>query len=75
MNLGKIWEKISLKRAFLQGFVGGIGWGLGASIGLVIIFWILGWVFSLLGGLPLIGNFIADIVSATQEALKLRQSR
>ena len=72
MNPKQIWEKISLNRIFIQGFVAGIGWGLGATIGAVILFGVLSWVFSLLGGLPLIGNFFADIIAATKDALELR---
>ncbi len=72
MHPRQIWQKISLKRNFVQGFVAGIGWGLGATIGVVVLLWVLGWIFSLLGGLPVIGNFLADVISATKEALELR---
>ena len=75
MHPKQIWEKISLKRSFIQGLVTGVGWGLGATVGIVILLWALGWIFSFLGGLPVIGNFLADVIAATQEALKLRQIR
>ena len=72
MHPKQIWEKISLKRSFIQGLVAGIGWGLGATVGVVILLWVLGWIFSFLGGLPVIGNFFADVISATREALEFR---
>lgn len=68
----QIWEKISLKRTFIQGLVAGVGWGLGVTVGAVILLGVLSWILSLLGGLPLIGSFLADIISATREALELQ---
>lgn len=72
MNPRQVLEKISLKRTFIQGLVAGVGWGLGATVGAVIILWVLSWIFSFIGGLPVIGSFLADIITATQEALMSR---
>jgi hypothetical protein len=62
-----------LQKVFLSGFVGGIGWSLGITVGFSILVFIITQILSILGGLPLVGMWIADVVKATEEAL--RQSR
>lgn len=74
MDPEQVQQKTSLKRIFLQNFIAGIGWGLGATVGVVILLGILSWIISIIGALPIVGNFLADIISTTQEALKLRQT-
>ncbi len=61
------------KERFKDGFVRGLGWAFGVTIGFVIVSTILIFILRLLGGLPLIGKWIANIVDATQEQL-LRRS-
>lgn len=52
-----------------EGFMAGLGWAFGVTIGFVVISTLLVVVFKSLGGLPIIGNFIADIVQETQVQL------
>jgi len=66
-------KKINLPRTFIKGFIGGIGWATGATIGFTILLALLGWFFNRLGGLPLVGNFFASIVEATNQALQARR--
>lgn len=64
-----------LKKSFLQGFVGGLGWSLGATLGFVVIVGLISWVLGLLGGLPIVGDFFANLISTTEQALELRRAR
>jgi len=57
---------------FKEGFWRGFGWSFGATLGLVLISTLGIMILRGLGGLPLIGNFIADLVEATQQALSFR---
>lgn len=57
---------------FKKGFVGGVGWALGVTVGLVLISSLLVVTLNYLGGLPIIGKWIAAIVEATQAAMGKR---
>lgn len=57
---------------FKKGWIGGLGWSFGVTLGFVIISTLLVIFFNILGGLPLIGTFVADIVQTTQQQLKTR---
>ena len=60
----------SSKRELLKrGFYSGIGWAVGVTVGFVIISSILVIVLQKLGGIPLIGSWLASIVDATQSQL------
>jgi hypothetical protein len=52
-----------------EGFFAGLGWAIGVTVGFVIISTVLVFVFQYLGGLPLVGRWVADIVESTQEQL------
>lgn len=52
-----------------EGFIAGLGWAFGVTIGFVIISTIIVAVLRSLGGLPLIGAWIASIVEETQQQL------
>lgn len=52
-----------------EGFMAGIGWSFGVTVGFVIISSVLVLVLRSLGGLPLIGSWIATVVEATQSQL------
>jgi len=52
-----------------EGFFAGLGWAFGVTIGFVILSTLLVLFLKFLGGLPLIGNWIADIIEVTQEQL------
>jgi len=66
-------KKIDLRRVFVKNFVAGIAWGIGASIGLSLIFTVTTAILRWLGGLPIIGNFLADVIEATIKALEIRK--
>lgn len=57
---------------FKKGFVGGMGWALGVTVGLVVISSLLVVLLNYLGGVPIIGKWIAGIVEATQAAMGKR---
>lgn len=63
------------KRAlqFKEGFYRGLGWSFGVTVGLVFISTVGIMLLQQLGGLPIIGQFIADIVEATNKALQFRR--
>lgn len=54
---------------FRQGIMGGIGWAFGVTIGLILISFIFGIILRNVGGFPLIGSVVADIVENTQAEL------
>ena len=66
-------EKVDLKKVFAKNFVAGIAWGVGASIGLSLIFTVATTILRWLGGLPIIGSFLADVIEATVKALEIRK--
>ena len=55
-----------------EGFFAGLGWAFGVTIGFVILSTLLVVFLKFLGGLPLIGSGIANVVEATQEQLLKR---
>ena len=57
---------------FKKGFVQGLGWSFGITIGFVLVSFILVLILQALGGLPLIGKWIASIVEETQLQLLKR---
>jgi hypothetical protein len=57
---------------FKEGLIHGIGWAFGVTIGFVIISTILVLVLRSLGGLPVIGGWVASIVEATLSQLAKR---
>jgi len=65
-------EKDTKRKMFLRGLIAGIGWAFGVTIGFAIISALLVTVFSSLGGLPLIGDWVASVVESTQESLLKR---
>lgn len=65
-------ERIPGKELFRRGFIAGIGWAFGATLGLVIVSTLVVGVLNLLGGLPLIGGFLASLVEETQNQLLFR---
>ena len=65
-------EKKSYGRLFKKGVIRGIGWAFGVTIGFAIISTVLVVVLRGLGGLPLIGDWLASVVEVTQESLLKR---
>ena len=55
-----------------EGFFAGIGWAFGVTIGFVIISTLIVLILRYVGGLPLVGSWIANIVEETQNQLLRR---
>lgn len=55
-----------------EGFYAGLGWAFGVTIGFVIISTLIVSILNALGGLPLIGSWIAAVVETTQQQLLKR---
>ena len=62
----------SLKKMLFHNFLGGIATAMGATVGFAIVIWLVSLILHQLGGLPIVGNFFASIVDATNDALKAR---
>lgn len=60
---------IPYNELFKEGIMAGIGWAIGATIGFVLVSTVLVVVLRQLGGLPLVGKWIASIVEVTQQQL------
>lgn len=58
-----------IKDTLIHNFLGGIAWSLGVTVGIAILAYILSNVVSAVGGVPLIGDWIARVVEATLQAL------
>ncbi len=52
-----------------EGIIKGFFWSIGVTLGFAFVSVLLVLIFNQLGGIPLIGNFIATIVESTQESL------
>lgn len=57
---------------FKHSIIAGIGWAFGVTIGFVMVSTVIVFGLRQLGGLPLIGNWIADVVETTQSQLYSR---
>ena len=60
---------IPYNELFKEGIVAGIGWAFGVTIGFVLVSTILVFILQALGGIPLIGGWIAAVVEETQAQL------
>ena len=65
-------KRLKKRELLKRGFVSGIGWAFGVTIGFVIVSSVLVIMLNKLGGLPVIGDWIADVVETTQEQLLKR---
>ncbi|RJR23737.1 hypothetical protein C4578_03825 [Candidatus Microgenomates bacterium] len=59
-------------KILFKNFLGGLGWAVGATFGFTLFVAIVTFVLRSLGGLPVVGDFFAGIIEATQEALESR---
>lgn len=62
-------EYFSKKELLRRGFFSGVGWALGVTIGFAVFSTLIIYFLQKLGGLPIIGSWIASIVDATLEQL------
>lgn len=65
-------KRTSYRELFQQGIFAGIGWAIGVTIGFVMISIVLVFVLRNLGGMPIVGSWIASVVESTQEQLARR---
>lgn len=65
-------KNISRKSIFWEGFKAGIGWSFGATVGFALISTLIVILLRSVGGLPVVGSFIANIVEETQVQLLKR---
>lgn len=59
-------------KRFLVGLVGGIGWGVGLTIGTAVILYVLGFVIAKIDFVPILGQFLADVIKSSQGNLNTR---
>jgi hypothetical protein len=52
----------SRKQIFINNFLGGMAWALGATIGLALIAVILTLILKNISLIPVIGNFVAEVI-------------
>lgn len=58
-----------MKDTLIHSFFGGIAWGLGLTVGLTFVAFLLRQLLNAVGGVPVVGDWIANIVKATLFAL------
>lgn len=58
-----------------EGVWAGFGWAMGVTLGFAIITIILGFALRSLGGTPVVGGWIANIVEATQLQLESKTQK
>lgn len=62
----KSWE------IFYKNFIAGTGWVFGMTVGFTLLFSLLSFILGKLGGLPLVGEFVASLIEVTKNALTYR---
>jgi hypothetical protein len=62
-------EEKKLFVVFINHLVGGIGWVFGVTIGFALVGYIMSKAVGSLGGLPVVGEVIANVIVVTQNAL------
>lgn len=61
-----------VRKLIKNGFYTGLGWAAGVTIGFALVSTIVVVVLNRLGGIPVVGGFLAEIVAATTEQLSGR---
>ena len=62
-----------VRHTLLHNFLGGLAWAVGLTLGVSVLAYLLTVVATALGGVPLVGNFFAQIITTTLDALKRKQ--
>ena len=57
------------RHIMLDNFLGGIAWGLGTVVGISLIAVILGFLISKIDLIPIIGDWLANVLRYTQASL------
>lgn len=68
-------EKSKKVSYFKKGIITGIGSAIGLTIGFALVSTLLAFFLKSIGGVPLVGGWIADIVESTQESLVTRSPK
>ncbi len=61
----------SRKEIMTNNFIGGFFWSLGAFLGIIIIGAIIGLIISKIKFVPLVGNWLGDVLKIATKDLKL----
>ena len=56
----------------LNNIIAGLGWMTGATFGFALLITLISLIFKWLGGLPFIGEFVANIIDVTNQALRTK---
>lgn len=62
----------STRKHFITGFMGGVGWAFGATIGTAVVAYIVSLLIRKVDLVPIFGQFIADVIKASQESLRAK---
>lgn len=57
----------SAKHKFLLGILQGLGWGVGVTLGTAAILVLVGFIVSRIDWVPIIGQFLQNIVDSAQQ--------
>lgn len=57
-------------KKFLHGLLGGLGWGIGITLGTSILLIGIGFLVSKVNFVPILGQFLADVIKSSQNNLK-----
>ena len=60
------------KQRFFFGLLGGIGWGIGLTLGTAAIIVTMSFFASKINFVPILGQFLADVIKESQANLHLR---
>lgn len=63
----------AIKFSIVKGFLSGLGWMIGATIGFALLLTLITLLLNWAGGLPFVGEFLANIIEATNKALEAKQ--
>lgn len=55
---------------FWRQFLLGICYGLGATVGLAIVITLFGYILHLLGGLPIVGNWLGTLAKSLRDSYR-----
>jgi len=59
---------------FIKNLIAGLGWMIGATLAFTLFITLLSFILKWLGGLPIVGNFFANLIQTTNQALEARKS-
>lgn len=60
------------RKRFLLGLVGGLGWGIGITLGTSAIILIIGYFVSRIDFIPILSQFLADVIKSADPNLQTK---